>query len=506
MAAPGARRSHVKTRTAWIQLLALLAGTFMTILDFFIVNVAVSTIETDLGASAGQLQLVVAGYGLAYASGVTIGGRIGDRFGRRRTFAVGLTAFVAASVGCGLSSTIEILIAGRIAQGAAAAVMAPQVLALLSVVFEPSLQGWAFNGYAICLGVASGSGQLLGGALISADAFGAGWRMCFLVNAPIGLVALSLVLVRVPESRSPSPPRLDVPSAGLAALTMVTLVLPLIIGREQGWPWWTWTLFGVAACASLVFRRRQFAVERAGRMPLVPVRLLLDRTFVFGCAMTIGFYSGVASYFLVLSLYLQQGLGYGPLESGVVFSVMVAGFLITTGNARRAVRWLGPWQLVAGCVVTGIGHLAMAPIVRGRSPALVAVVAGLLTVGAGMGLVMGPLIERVMRGTDPAEVGAASGVLTASQQLGNSLGVAVIGVVFFSVADQRGLLTATAASHWLLAALSGALAVGFCKLDVRRQPGDRLALPISRSIESTECRRDGPRTNAPESPAGDRTT
>lgn len=476
-AAPGATLP-TSMHGRWWPLLVLLSGTFLVVLDFFIINVAVPSLRSDLGASGAQIQLVVAGYGLTYAAGLVVGGRIGDLFGHRRMFRVGMAGFMAASLACGLAPSIEVLILARLVQGTAAAVMAPQVLTLLGVMFDGSSRERAFGGYGVALGVASGAGQIVGGALIDLDPFGLGWRSCFLVNLPIGAAAIIATGRLIPESHGEGSRRLDLAGALAITAAMVTLVYPLIEGRRQGWPPWTWLCFTASASLFVAFVRHERGVVRRGGAPLVHPALFTDRAFTTGIASVLVFYSGVASFFLVLSLYLQDGRGLGPFASGVVFSVMVVGFLVTTFAGRRVSDRLGRHALAIGALAIAGGHLLLRTSIIGAGPdgSLWSLLPALLVTGAGIGVVMAPLVSLVLAGITPAHAGAASGVLAAGQQLGNALGVALLGIVYFGITGPEPTATdvidAVATSHLYLFVLGVLVALLIDRLrPAPRAPG-----------------------------------
>ncbi|HEU5267431.1 MAG TPA: MFS transporter, partial [Jatrophihabitans sp.] len=237
--APDRRIAQPETQPGWAPLLVVLAGTFVTFLDFFIVNVALPAIRSDLHAGASAVSLVVAGYGLTFAAGMITGGRLGDLYGRRRMFALGLALFTLTSLLCGLAPTAGILVAARMLQGAAGALLTPQVLAILGSTYVGARRAKAFAAFGFAMGIAGVLGQLIGGALIQADVAGLGWRTIFLINVPVGLLAVPLVRRVVPESRGPRA-RLDLVGAVLGTATIAALVLPLVEGREHHWPLWTW--------------------------------------------------------------------------------------------------------------------------------------------------------------------------------------------------------------------------------------------------------------------------
>ncbi len=444
----------------WLALPVILGGTFMVTLDFFIVNVAIPSIQRDLGTDPAATEWLVAGYGLAYAALLITGGRLGDLFGRRRLFCVGLAVFTLASVACGLAPSAGLLILGRAMQGAGAALLAPQVLASLGAIYVGADRARAFAAYGVVLGLASACGQVIGGSLIRLDLFGLGWRACFLVNLPIGVAALLLAPVTVPESRAASGSRLDITGAMLVTLGIASLLLPLIEGRMHGWPVWTWLSFAAAATLSVVFVAQQRRRAARGLAPLIDPALFRNRGFGTGLLAALTLFGGVASSFFVLALYLQQGRGLAPLPSGMVFSTMALAFTATSLSAGRIARYLGRPTLVPGALgmALGLGALGLTVGCIGVGGSVGWLVAPLLIDGAGMGLVMAPLAATVLAGLPGHHAGAAAGVLVTAQQLANALGVALVGLVYFGMQRHGDYTGAFTASAGCLAALTLVLA------------------------------------------------
>jgi EmrB/QacA subfamily drug resistance transporter len=454
----------------WLALPVLLAGTFMVILDFFIVNVAIPSLQRELNADAATIEWIVAGYGLTYAAGLIIGGRLGDLYGRRRIFALGLAVFTFASAGCGWAPDAALLIVTRAAQGAGAALLAPQVLAIIGVTYTGADRGRAFAIYGVVLGLASACGQVVGGLLIQADPLGLGWRGCFLVNIPIGVAALLLAPSLVPESRAPIGRCLDGSGAVLITLAITALLLPLIEGRRQGWPMWTWLSLAaaVALLGGFVYQQRRHAA------PLIDPALFRVPRFRIGLLAVLALFGGVASFFLVLALYLQQGRGLDALAAGLMFTTMAGAFSAASLVAGRVARWLGRPPLLIGALGMAAGLLGLRLTVgwigTGGSPLLL--VPALVLDGAGMGLVMAPLVANVLVGLPARDAGAAAGVLAAVQQFANALGVALIGLVFFGVLAQAppaaAYATAFSASLDWLVGLALVLAL-LARIMVRRR-------------------------------------
>jgi len=418
----------------------VLTGVFVAILDFFIVNVAIPTMQRDLHAGPAAVEWVVAGYALAYGSGLVLGGRLGDVFGRRRMFALGLALFTLASVACGLAPDAGSLVAARIVQGAAAAVLAPQVLAIIRTAYSGAAQARAVNAYALTMGLAAVFGQLAGGLLIQADLFGLGWRACFLINLPIGAAALAATWWVIPESRAAGAVRLDLGGAALVTLALAATLLPLIEGREQGWPVWTWVSFALAAALLLAYARRRHD------SPLIDLALFRERAVTAGLLTNLAFSMGMAAYFLIFAMYSQEGRGLDALHAGLVFTPMGVGYLAASLLAPRLAARFGRQVIAFGGLIRAVSLAVLLVAVAGNAPIgwLVPVLA---VDGAGMGLVLSPIMGTVLSRVAPHHAGGAAGALTTTQQVGSALGVGIIGIVFYNalsdgvtVAFQHGLI------------------------------------------------------------------
>jgi EmrB/QacA subfamily drug resistance transporter len=418
-----------------LALLVMLSGTFMVVLDFFIVNVALPALQHDLHATAGTVQMVVAGYGLANAAGLVTGGRLGDLFGRRRMFMLGMLLFTLASLACGIAPNGEVLVAARVLQGLAGALLQPQVLAMVGLVYTGERRARAFAAYGLTLGLGATLGQLVGGALIHADIAGLGWRSCFLINLPIGLLALLLTPRVIPPLANAGTSRLDLLGTVLMAAGSVAVVLPLVEGREQGWPAWTLLVLAAAVPLLALFAWQQKRLAARGGAPLVAPALMAHRRYVAGLFTTLAFYLGNASLYFVLALYLQQSLGFGALGSGLIFTALAVGFFATSMAAPALARRFGGAPIARGALVLLAGHLLQFAVVRlaaGEAVLLWAMLPVLLLQGAGIGFVMAPLTSAVLAGLPPQHAGVASGVLAMVQQTGNALGVALIGLLYYT--------------------------------------------------------------------------
>ena len=441
----------------------LLTGTCLIVLDFFIVNVALTSVQRELSAGTTAIEWVVAGYGLTFAVLLLAAGRLGDRYGRRRTLGAGVAVFTAASLLCGVAPSASVLVTARLLQGAGGALISPTVLAFLGVLWTGPARARAVGRYATAMGLAAAGGQLVGGVLLQADVAGLGWRAIFLVNVPVGLALLAALPRALPELRSGSAAPLDPAALGLATLALTALVLPLVDGREQGWPAWAWVSLGLAPVLFAGF----VAVQRRRAVPLVDPRWFRDRAFRVGTAAQFGFWCGQASYFLVLALWLQAGRGLSALEAGLVFSLLAGAYLEASMRSAALLARFGRAVVVAGALALAAGHLATALAVAGHA-GIAGVVPGLLLAGTGMGLCLAPLTATVLGAVDPQRAGAVGGLMSTLQQVGNSVGVAVVGLVFFGTAG-AGYDRAFGASSLLLAGLL--LAVAGC---AARLPGRRV--------------------------------
>jgi EmrB/QacA subfamily drug resistance transporter len=421
----------------WKALAVVLIASFMILLDISIVNVAIPSVQRDLGATFAEIQWVLAGYQLAYAVVLITGGRLGDIFGRKRLFIIGVSGFTLASLICGLAPSPVTLIAARVFQGLMAALMYPQVLSVIQVSFPPRERGAAFGVFGAVIGVATISGPLVGGLLIQADIHLGStdllWRPIFLVNLPIGIGAVVAALIYLRESKAPSAPRLDIPGVVLVTIGLFLIAFPLVEGRDAGWPIWAYLMLAGGAVLLVAFRRYIRVRAARGGSPLLEPELFGDRGFVVGSAITMVFLAGIPAFFLTFSLFLQIGLGFSALHAGLTtlpFSIFSA--LASTVSIRLAPR-IGKRILNYGCgaLVAGMIGLWLTVKTVGTGVTGYQMIPALALCGAGLGLVVAPLINIVLAGIRAGAAGSASGVLTTVQQIGGALGVAVIGIIFF---------------------------------------------------------------------------
>lgn len=444
-------------RPPWLGLVVLLLAGFVTIFDLFVVNVAIPSMQTGLDASFAQIGFIVAGYELAFGVLLITGGRLGDLFGRRRLFIAGMAGFTVASGLCGLAATADWLIAARVLQGFAAALLFPQVYASIRINFQGEDSRRAFGLLGMTLGLAAIAGQVLGGWLVHADLFGLGWRNIFLINVPIGALAIAAARF-IPESRAERRPALDGVGVALVSLGLTLLLVPLIEGPAQNWPAWSLWSSGAAVAVLIVFYRHQERRRIAGQQPLVDMHLLTRPRFALGAVLVLLIYSTSSSFFLCFALLVQSGLGLDPLMAGSIFAPCSVGFVVASLIAPRLVGRWGTHAIAAGALLyaVSISMLIAQVWLAGAMLAPVHLIPVLIVVGAGQGLIMTPLLNLVLGFVHDTQAGMASGVMATIQQTGAALGVAVVGMLFSTALSIDHGTTAKAA-HYASAFVAGML-------------------------------------------------
>ncbi|GAB5101152.1 MFS transporter [Caballeronia sp. HLA56] len=414
----------------------LLVGAFLPPLDFFIVNVALPSIQSTLQTSAAELQLVISGYAAAYAVFLITGGRLGDLFGRRRIFLIGVTGFGLTSVICGLASSPAMLILGRVLQGLSAAAMAPQGLASIHALFPEKERARALGLYGAAVGLAAVAAQALGGALISADLFHLAWRVIFLINLPVVAAVLIFGLPLLPDVRGDSPAPIDRIGVLLCALMLGLLIVPLVEGRELDWPWWTVAMLIACPAAGVGFCRYEMGYARRGGVPLISLELIRRPGLMSGLTGVLFFYV-VSAFFLTFSVYLQAGLGMSPFETGQVFLPFGVGAFIGPLTTPLAIRLFGDRVPAIGMMLEVAGCILLAALVAGapgQMPAQFSVIGAVALLGFGQGWALPTLVRSVINRAPTTGSGMIAGITNSALQISAALGVAVIGGVFFSVA------------------------------------------------------------------------
>jgi EmrB/QacA subfamily drug resistance transporter len=412
----------------WAALAVLMIAGFMDLLDTTIVNVALPAIRGDLNAGYSAVQWVAAGYTLAFAVGMITGGRLGDLYGRKRMFLVGMAGFTVFSLLCGLAASPEMLVASRVLQGLSAAVMIPQILSTLYATFPPAERASAGGMFGGIAGLAAVAGPLLSGVLVENSVFGLGWRAIFLVNVPVGIAALIAAWLIVPDTRSDHALKPDVRGMVLVTTALLLVLVPLVQGRELGWPTWTFVSMGLSLPFFALFIWNSKA---RGVSALVPTRLFRSRGFAGGVAMIGVFFAALSAFFLAYTLTLQVGLGFTPLRSGLTSLPFAIGTMITIIPGDALVKQFGRYVGTSGAVVFGLALVGMLSTLDATTD-FWDMVPWLLMAGLGMGAVIGPVFAMAGAKVRQEDAGAASGTLNAGDQLGGALGITLLGVLFFN--------------------------------------------------------------------------
>ncbi|HEV8558617.1 MAG TPA: MFS transporter [Actinophytocola sp.] len=416
----------------WVSLAVVLAGAAMILLDATIVSVAIPSIQLGLGASYDAIEWVVSGYALTFGLTLIPGGRLGDRFGYRRLFLIGMFGFVATSALCGLARNPGELIAARVAQGLLAGLLNPQILAVLQIAFPPRERGKAYAAYGIVAGVSVAAGPLLGGVLVNADIAGLVWRPIFLLNVPIGIVAMIVAARLLPATRGRGG-ALDLVAVALAAAALLLVTVPLIQGRDAGWPLWTWLSFAASVPVGALFVWWELRRLRTGRAVLFDLRLFRDRGLAVGTAIGLTYFTGFIGVLFALTLYLQLGLGRSALAAGLILMAFATGSMIGGGLSDVAHARLGPRVLLLGSTLAALGTVGVMITVHlaGPSTSGVALLPALFLVGLGNGFTIAPNVDIALESVPPKESGSAAGMVNTSQRIGNAFGIAIVGVALF---------------------------------------------------------------------------
>ncbi len=425
-------------RYRWMVLAIVLVADVMDLLDATIANLAGPSIRADLGGGESTLQWVLAAYTLAFAIGLVTSGRLGDLVGRREMFLIGMVGFTAASLACGLAPSAGVLIGARVAQGLFGATMIPQGLAMVKQAFPPQDLAKAFIPFGPVMGLAAVLGPIIAGVLIDVDLFGTGWRMVFLINLPVGVIATLLAFRYLPPMpMSERRHRLDLFGSTLITAASAALIYPLVQGRQAGWPGWTFALMG----ASVVLFGLFVMNERRSANPVIEPSLFKHRGYVAGLLLLLTFFAGLAGFLLVFNLFVQLGLGFKPLYAGLVLTPFAFG--IAVGSALSG-AWLGPKLgravMHVGLIGILLGIIMLALTIEQWDLDVSGwqLAPGTLVAGIGAGLIFPPMFNLILADLDEHEVGTGAGLLNAVQQFGGAAGVAVLGTIFFQLLPQDG--------------------------------------------------------------------
>jgi MFS family permease len=421
------------TRRWWV-LAIVVAAQFMFGVDAFIVNVAIPTIAAELHASSAQIESVIAIYLIAYATLVVTGGRLGDIYGTRNVFLAGVLGFTVTSLWCGLARSGSGLIVARLAQGATAALMVPQVLATLHLLFVDGSRARAFAIYGIVLGLAGAAGFLLGGVVVTSDLAGLGWRAVFFVNVPFGLIIMAAAWKIMPSVPRLPGTRLDISGAIVLFIGLLCLIGPLLFGHDLQWTAWIWLVMAAGVAIIAAFLALERSVARRGGMPLIDLALLSDAAFMRGLCAAFCFFFANLSFYLVMTMFMQKGLHIPPLHAGLVFVPLALAFVIASRHSAARARHRGTRVLIEGCAVQIAGLAALALLVAlVEAPTAILLALALVIFGYGQGLLMAPLSSAVLSTVKPLSAGSGAGMYGTTAQIANAAGVAAIGAAFFAI-------------------------------------------------------------------------
>ncbi len=431
----------------WLVAFVVLAANVMDLLDATIVNVAGPAIHNDLGGGSSTLQWLSAGYTLAFAVLLIAGARLGDIFGRRRLFLLGSAGFTLFSAACALSPSIGVLIGVRALQGAFGALMIPQGFGLMKQVFTDEREmDKALSLFGPATGLPMLAAPILAGALVDANLWGIGWRLVFLINVPIGLVTLPLAFRALPRGATHPDIKLDVGGVVLIGLAMIAIIYPLIQGRDDGWPAWSFAMLAAGAGLLIAFLRYE---RGRGSNALIEPTLLTNRTYLSGIAVALALFGAFGGLLLCISLFGQLGEGWSPIHAGLTLTPMVIGLILGMVGSMAVVERLGRHLLHIGILLIGIGTAGLAIFLMGADSASSwDLTPSMLLIGAGVGASIGQLFRFILSSVNMDEVGSASGVLEAVQQLSTALGVAVLGTIFFSTFEHHLPTDALRVTAW----------------------------------------------------------
>lgn len=439
-----------KMRTVALIIVAM--AFIMDLLDSTIVNIAIPSIQANLGASYATIQWLIAGYALTFATLLITGGRMGDVYGYKKVFMFGVAGFTLASLFCGVAWNSEALIIGRLLQGTMAALMVPQVMSLMQVMYKPHERGAVMGIFGALAGVAATLGPIIGGVLIHFNIAGLDWRPIFLINIPVGIFAFVAGEKYLPNGKSPHPLKLDLIGTAIIIVAMFLLVFPLIQGRELGWPTWSFVMLIAALPMLLIFGRWQRIKQTKDGSPLVVPALVRTKTFVIGLIINLTFEGAMLGFFLPFTLILQVGLGFSVIKAALTGIPTAIGISVTMAVfSQKLIAKLGRYTMILGVFLMSAGLVLLQAMLKhyGLDMSPWAFIPGLLLVGSGMALIMSPMFSVALSDVDAKHAGSASGVLNAVQQLGGAVGIALIGLVFFSHLSSHSVQSFDAATPQL---------------------------------------------------------
>ena len=480
MVAIGGAREHAR----WVMLIVLLCGQFMALLDVTIVNVAMPTIGRSLHASGAELQLVVAGYTVSYATLLITGARLGDLLGRRRMFLYGVGVFTLASAACGLAPGIGVLIAARFVQGAGAAAMMPQIMTVIQLRFSGAARARALSAYTAVLSSGFVAGQVVGGVLVTADLFGASWRPVFLVNVPIGLLVLVLLPRVMPADVPGRTRRLDLPGLLVAVPAVCLVVLPLMLGHQENWPAWSLACIGSGLALVPVFLFVERFVALRGGQPLLSVSVFRVPGLLPGLATLTLLMVTYGGFLFSFAIHLQAGLGDSALRAGLTCAPCAAAFGVCGYFWRRLPASWHPYLTVCGACAGAAGYALIALVLRGGGSGGALLQVFLVGLGGFLAVAFSPLVTQALVRVPLGEAADASGLLTTAIQLSQAVGVAVFGSVFLTM-DADGAAAARRSAGDISAVSGHALFVTMAWIAVTLACGAVAAVPLARTVRGS---------------------
>jgi EmrB/QacA subfamily drug resistance transporter len=421
---------------SWKIFAILLVGTFMALLDVTIVNVALPSIQHGLHTGTSTLEWVVAGYALTLGLSLIPAGRVGDNIGHRWTFLTGLAIFTLASLFCSLAQNSGEIITARLIQGIGAGIFQPSITSFIQILFVGKARSKAFSIFGAVIGLSTALGPLLGGLLVQAGGAQWGWRLVFLVNVPIGAILVPLAFKMLPHDENSVSRGHSVDPVGISLLSagLLLLLVPLVEGQHLGWPLWTYIslIVSLPVLYSLwVWEKR---LESRAKEPLLPTRLLRQRSYAAGCLLALIYFASFTSIFFTLSILWQTGFMRDPLSTGLAIVPFAVGSMVAASVSDKVSAKIGRWVLVIGCGLLAVGLMLTLFVLHigGDTVSAWALAPALLIGGIGNGLFIAPNQDFILTSVERKDAGAASGVLATSQRVGGALGVAAIGSLLFS--------------------------------------------------------------------------
>ncbi|MBY5768546.1 MFS transporter [Rhizobium leguminosarum] len=424
---------------SWSSLSVLLTGCFLTILDLFIVNVALPDIQRELHASNAELQLIMVAYDVPFGAMLLNGARLGDLFGRRRLFLIGMATFALGSLLCALAPSPWLLIGSRVIQGVGAALMMPQVYASVRLLFDGDARRRAFAIMGAVQGVAGAASQVIGGYLIAINLGDLGWRLVFLVNLPVALYALVAGRWMIVETKEALPSKLDIRGAALGALALTLVLFPLMVGREHNWPWWAIVGPLVSLPLFAYFAWYEVQLTRRGGVPVIDISLFKRNGFTLGIITAFLFFSTISSFSLSLTLFLQVGLGRTALEAGTIFVPSTVAFFVGSLLSEAVAKKTGHWAVFLGMLIYAIGLIVSVAVGFDTGNDSFMLSLSLILNGLGQGIVIPLFLNLILSTVSNSEAGMASGACSTMQTAGAAFGITIVGIILFSVLDSVGL-------------------------------------------------------------------